>query len=177
MVSLSSVYPFQTGSPVVEWVSPAAHGLGLDCGAGLEKQLGGGGISRRQYLGQRLDRVSKLGHLGATESVCLYDLCQNLDRIATLGAQRDDGDLAAFLVKMQTLDDMVTDFVPPLTDTYRRVYEVQYLYRPRPSIKVTEAFAEPTIPVCLPAHDVDTAPKNAKADDDDDHNKVVSSPS
>ena len=107
MVSWSSVYPFQTGSPVVEWVSPAAHGLGLDCGAGLEKQLGGGGISRRQYLGQRLDRVSKLGHLGATESVCLYDLCQNLDRIATLGAQRDDGDPAAFLVKMQTLDDMV----------------------------------------------------------------------
>ena len=89
----------------------------------------------------------------------------------------DDGDPAAFLVKMQTLDDMVTDFVPPLTDNYRRVYEVQYLYRPRPSIKVTEALAEPTIPVCLPADDVDTASKNAKADDDDDHNKAVSSPS
>ena len=71
-----------------EWVSPAAHGLGFDCGAGLEKQLGGGRISRRQYVGQRLDRLSQLGHLGATESVCLYDLCQNLDRTANLGAQR-----------------------------------------------------------------------------------------
>ena len=177
MVSSSSVYPFQTGSPVVEWVSHAAHGLGLDCGAVLEKQLGGGGISRRQYLGQRLDRISKLGHLGATESVCLYDLCQNRDRFANLGVQRGQRGPGGILVKMQTLDDMVTDFVPPLTDTYRRVYEVQYLYRPRPSIKVTEAFAEPTIPVCLPADDVDTAPKNAKAHDDDDHNKAVSSPS
>ena len=61
---------------------------GLSVGPGLEKQLGGGRISRRQYLGQRLDRLSQLGHLGATESVCLYDLCQNLDRIANLGAQR-----------------------------------------------------------------------------------------
>ena len=88
VVSSSSVYPFQTGSPVVEWISPAAYGLGLDCGSGLEKQLGGGRISCRQYVGQRLDRISKLGHLGTTESVCLYDLCQNLDRIVNLGAQR-----------------------------------------------------------------------------------------
>ena len=73
---------------MVEWVSAAAHGLRFDCGAGLEKQLGGGRISRRQYLSQRLDRLSQLGHLGATESVCLYDLYQNLDRIANLGAQR-----------------------------------------------------------------------------------------
>ena len=102
---------------------------------------------------------------------------KTLIELQPLARSGDDGDPAAFLVKMQTLDDMVTDFVPPLTDTYRRVYEVQYLYRPRPSIKVTEAFAEPTIPVCLPADDVDTAPKNAKAHDDDDHNKVVSSPS
>ena len=87
-----------------------------------------------------------------------------------------DGDPAAFLVNMQTLDDMVTDFAPPLTDSYRRVYEAQNIYRPRPSIKVTEVLAEPTIPVCLPADDVDTAPKDAKADDDDD-NKAVSSPS
>ena len=36
---------------MVEWVSAAAHGLGFDCGSGLEKQLGGGRISRRQYLG------------------------------------------------------------------------------------------------------------------------------
>ena len=86
-MSSSSVYPFQTGSPVVEWVSSAAHGLGFDCGSGLEKQLGSGRISRRQYVGQRLDRLSQLGHLGATESVCLYDLCQNLDRIANVGAQ------------------------------------------------------------------------------------------
>ena len=54
----------------------------------LALKMGGGRISRRQYLGQRLDRLSQLGHLGATESVCLYDLCQNLDRIANLGAQR-----------------------------------------------------------------------------------------
>ena len=60
----------------------------LDCGSSLEKQLGGGRISRRQYVGQRLDRILKLGHLGATESVCLYDLCQNLDRIANLCTQR-----------------------------------------------------------------------------------------
>ena len=33
----------------------------------------------------------------------------------------DNGDPASFLVKMQFLDDMVTDFVPPLTDAYRRV--------------------------------------------------------
>ena len=65
MVSSSSIYPFQTGSPVVELVSAAAHGLGFDCGAGLEKQLGGGRLSRRQYVGQRLDRLSQLGHLGA----------------------------------------------------------------------------------------------------------------
>ena len=96
MVSSSSIYPFQTGSPVVEWVSPAAHGLGFDCGSGLEKQLGGGRISRRQYVGQRLDRLSQLGHLGATKSVCLYDLCQNLDRIANLGAQRGQGGPGGF---------------------------------------------------------------------------------
>ena len=51
---------------------------------------------------------------------------------------------------MQTLDDMVKDFVPPLTDTYRRVYEARYLYRPRPSIKSgPRPGAEPTIPGCL----------------------------
>ena len=35
-----------------------------------------------------MDRISKLGHLGATESVCLYDLCRNPDRIANLGTRR-----------------------------------------------------------------------------------------
>ena len=101
---------------------------------------------------------------------------KTLIELRTWARSGDDGDPAAFLVKLQTLDDMVTDFVPPLTDTCRRVYEAQYLYRPRPSIKVTEALAEPTIPVCLPADDVDTAPKDAKADNDDD-NKAVSPPS
>ena len=89
----------------------------------------------------------------------------------------DEGDPAAFLVKMQTLDDMVTDFVPPLTDTYWRVYEARYLYHPCPSIKVTETGAEPIIPVCLPADDVDMAPKDAQAENDDHDNKAVSSPS
>ena len=102
---------------------------------------------------------------------------KTLIELRTWARSGDDGDPAAFLVKMQTLDDKVTDFVPPLTDTYRRVYKAQYLYRPRPSIKVTETWAEPTIPVCLPADDVDTAPKDAKADDDDHDNKAVSSPS
>ena len=88
----------------------------------------------------------------------------------------DDGDPAAFLVKMQTLDDMVTDFVPPLTETYRMVYEAQYIYRPCPSIKVTDPFPEPTIPVCLPPDDVDAAPNDAKVDDTD-NNKAVSYPS
>ena len=101
---------------------------------------------------------------------------KTLIELRTWARSGDHGDPAAFLVKIQTLDDMVTDFVPPLTDTYRRVYEAQYLYRPRPSIKVAEALAEPTVPVCLPADDVDTAPKDAKPDDDDD-NKAVSSPS
>ena len=100
---------------------------------------------------------------------------KTLIELRTWARSGNEGDPAAFLVKMQTLDDMVTDFVPPLTDTYRRVYEAQYLYRPRPSIKVTETWGEPTIPVCLPTDDVDTAPKDAKADDDDD-NKAVSSP-
>ena len=103
---------------------------------------------------------------------------KTLIELRTWARSGDDGDPAAFLVKMQTLDDMVTDFVPPLTDTYRRVYEARYLYRPRPCIKVTKTWAEPTIPVCLPADDVDTAPKDAKADDDHHHdNKAVSSPS
>ena len=52
---------------------------------------------------------------------------KTLIELRTWARSGDDGDPAAFLVKMQTLDDMVTDFVPPLTDTYRRVYEVQYL--------------------------------------------------
>ena len=89
----------------------------------------------------------------------------------------DDGDPAAFLVKMQTLDDMVTDFVPPLTDTYWRVYEARYLYCPCPSIKVNETGAEPTIPGCLPADDVNRAPKDAPAENNDHDNKAVSSPS
>ena len=102
---------------------------------------------------------------------------KTLIELRTWARSGDDGDPAAFLVKMQTLDDMVTDFVPPLTDTYRRVYEARYLYRPRPSIKVTETWAEPTILVCLPADDIDTPPKDAKADEDDHDNKAVSSPS
>ena len=101
---------------------------------------------------------------------------KTLIELRTWARSGDEGDPAAFLVKMQTLDDMVTDFVPPLTDTYRRVYEARYLYRPRPSIKVTETW-EPTIPVCLPADDVDTAPKDAQAENDDHDNKAVSSPS
>ena len=104
-----------------------------------------------------------------------YD--KTLIELRTWARSGDDGDPAAFLVKMQTLDNMVTDFVPPLTDTYRRVYEARYLYRPCPSIKVTETWAEPTIPVCLPADDVDTAPKDAQAENDDHDNKAVSSPS
>ena len=102
---------------------------------------------------------------------------KTLIELRTWARSGDDGDPAAFLVKMQTLEDMVTDFVPPLTDTYRRVYEARYLYRPRPSIKVTETWAEQTIPVCLPADDVDTAPKDAQAENDGHNNKAVSSPS
>ena len=88
MVSSSSVYAFQTGSNVVEWLSAAPHGLWLDCWSGLEKQLGGGWISSRQYVGQRMDRILKMGHFGATESICVYDLFQNLDRIENMGSRR-----------------------------------------------------------------------------------------
>ena len=56
---------------------------------------------------------------------------KTLIELRTWARSGDEGDPAAFLVKMQTLDDMVTDFVPPLTDTYRRVYEARYLYCPR----------------------------------------------
>ena len=103
---------------------------------------------------------------------------KTLIELRTWARSGEAGDPAAFLVKMQTLDDMVTDFVPPLTDTYRRVYEAQYLSRPGPSIKVTETGAEPTIPGCLLADDVDTVPNDAPAENDDAHpNKAVSSPS
>ena len=35
-----------------------------------------------------MDRILKMGHLGATESICVYDLCQNLDRIENMGSRR-----------------------------------------------------------------------------------------
>ena len=88
VLSSSSVYAFQTGSNAVDGFSAAPHGLGLDCGSGLEKQLGGDWISGRQCVGQRMDRISKMGQLGATESICIYDLCQNLDRIENMGSRR-----------------------------------------------------------------------------------------
>ena len=87
-----------------------------------------------------------------------------------------EGDPTAFLIKMQTLDDMVTDFVPPLTETYRKAYEAQYVYRPLPSIKVQDPCPDHVISVCLPSDDVD-GPRDAVHVDDDDNNKAVSCPS
>ena len=154
-----------------EWISPAAHGLGLDCGSGLEKQFGGGGISRLSTLVKGWIEFRNWCTLVQLSRFAYTTYAKTLIELRTWARGGDDGDPAAFLVKMQTLDNMVTDFVPPLTETYRMVYEAQYIYRP---INVTDPFPEPTIPVCLPPDDVDAAPNDAKADD---NNKAVSYPS
>ena len=55
---------------------------------------------------------------------------KTLIELRTCTRSGDDGNPAAFLVKMQTLDDMVTDFVPPLTDTYRTEFSLGTPCRP-----------------------------------------------
>ena len=98
---------------------------------------------------------------------------KTLIELRTWARGGEEGHPTAFLVKMQTLDDMVTDFVPPLTEAYRLAYKAQYVYRTRPTIKVTDPCPEQTIPVCLPPDDVDAPRDKANAED----NKAESFPS
>ena len=132
--------PISNGLTCGEWISPAAHGLGLDCGSGLEKQFGGGGISRLSTLVKGWIEFRNWCTLVQLSRFAYTTYAKTLIELRTWARGGDDGDPAAFLVKMQTLDDMVTDFVPPLTETYRMVYEAQYIYRP---INVTDPFPEP----------------------------------
>ena len=97
---------------------------------------------------------------------------KTLIELRTWARGGEEGDPTAFLVKMLTLDDMVTDFVPPLTEAYRIAYEAQNVNRSRPSIKVTDPCPEQTISVCLPPDDVDKPQDEANAED---NNKAVSS--
>jgi len=39
-------------------------------------------------------------------------------------------ELDGFLTKMQTLDDVVTDFTPPMYDRYVRDYEIRFHHVP-----------------------------------------------
>ena len=39
-------------------------------------------------------------------------------------------ELGGFLIKMQTLDDVVTDFTPPTYDRYLRDYETRFVHAP-----------------------------------------------
>ena len=52
-------------------------------------------------------------------------------------------ELVNFLVKMQTIDDIVVDFTPPLADRFIKQYNARFHYVPQNNIKDSDSFHPP----------------------------------
>ena len=146
---------------------------GLIVGPVLKNSWVVAGLAAVSTLVKGWIEFGKWGTLVQLRRFAYTTYAKTLIKLRTWARGGEEGDPTAFLVKMQTLGDMVTDFVPPLTEAYRLAYEAQYVYRPRPTIKVIDPCQEQTIPVCLLPDDVDAPRDEANAEG----NKAVSSPS
>ena len=52
-------------------------------------------------------------------------------------------ELVNFLVKMQTIDDIVVDFTPPLADRFIKQYNARFHYVPQNNIKDSDSLHPP----------------------------------
>ena len=71
-----------------------------------------------------------MGLENANESFCLHAYAKTLTELRTLVSGDPKDDLDEFLIKVQTLDDMVTDFSPPVPDWCVLDYGQYYEYVP-----------------------------------------------
>ena len=175
VVSSKSVEPIQVLQCSVQRVGAAVDDRWLGRRPRLEPSHLGGLFDRRGHRGQRMERKSP------TYAKALIEL-----RTYARGVPFDG--LEGFLIKMQTLDDTIVDFTPPLPKRCIQAYRRQFVYeplhaqcyvdgRPRPLMsakywtqqdKRTEGVDRPSIPTSKtwvePEHDDDDENENEKVD-------------
>ena len=74
-------------------------------------------------------------------------------------------ELVNFLVKMQTIDDIVVDFTPPLADRFIKQYNARFHYVPQNNIKDSDSFHLPQS--CLNVNVIPKNPSPKKNESDD----------
>ena len=74
-------------------------------------------------------------------------------------------ELVNFLVKMQTIDDIVVDFTPPLADRFIKQYNARFHYVPQNIIKDSDSFHLPQS--CLNVNVIPKNPSQKKNESDD----------
>ena len=103
---------------------------GVVVGAVRGKQFYGGGIDRFWNRGQRMERFQKILFQSGHVSICIHDLRKDLDRTENVRQRITMEEFDGFLIKMQTLDKVITDFTPPVFDRWMLEYPKKFHHTP-----------------------------------------------
>ena len=95
----------------------------------FEQQYLGGSFDGRGHRGQRMERVQEnFRQSGRRFAYTTY--AKALIEFRTYGRGIPFDGLEGFLIKMQTLDDTIVDFTPPLLKFCVQEYRTQFVYQP-----------------------------------------------
>ena len=130
VVLLKNDESFQVLQCLVEWLGITTDGRGHDCRPHFTKQYVDGLFGRSGHRGQRMERFKQFSFKVAMSRFAFTTYAKALTELKTYVRGVPLEDLEGFLIKMQTLDDTIIDFTPPLPKRCVQDYHRHFVYRP-----------------------------------------------
>ena len=113
-----------------EWVVPVGHGLECRRWGCMGRQFGHDRSHRVWDRCQRLERIQALFYQDGHVSIRLHDYEKTLIELRSYVRGLPMEGFDGFLIKMQTLDDNITDLTPPTNDKLVKQYEKKFHHQP-----------------------------------------------
>ena len=131
MVVLSkNAESFQVVQRLIQWHGFTTDGRWHDCGSHFGKQYIGGLFDSGGHGGQRMERFKKNRFKVDMSRFAFTTYAKALIELRTYVRGLPFEGLEGFLIKMQTLNDTIIDFTPPLPKRCVQDYHRQFFYQP-----------------------------------------------
>ena len=126
VVLATNVLSFQTLSRFFQWTVPVGHGVECCRGRRMGRQSGHDRVNCFWDCCQRMVRIQEFFHQDVAYTTCENTLIELRSYVWGLSMEEFDG----FLIKMQTLDDTITDLTPPTSDKLVKQYDRKFHHCP-----------------------------------------------
>ena len=131
MVVLSeNAESFQVCQRLVQWLGITPDGGGHDCRTPLGKQYVGGVFGGRGTVVKGWNDFKQYRFKVTMSRFAFTTYAKALTELKTYVRGVPLEDLERFLIKMQTLDDTIVDFTPPLPKRCVQDYHRRFVYQP-----------------------------------------------